>query len=179
MLTIHTSLLNNLLAGTEIFRKHSYCNVKRKKKKSSRVKMNVFCCTKFIFCITTYFAVKSVTQNVHHMNAVQGFGNIKIGWINFKKYSQRFFNTFPFHQEIVPNPAKCQRLCILKETCKSFNLLPVNDSFQCQLLNHTFYTQSCKLERHLNAMHYIISVSRTQKAFSGLFFALYDFGKFY
>ncbi|XP_057311735.1 uncharacterized protein LOC130649472 [Hydractinia symbiolongicarpus] len=119
--------------------------------------MNVFRRTKFIFCITTYFAVKSVTQNVHHMNAVQGLGNIKVGWINFKKYSQRLFNTSPFHQEIVPNLAKCHRLCILKETCKSFNLIPLKDSFRCQLLNHTFYTQACKLERHSNATHYIIS----------------------
>ncbi|XP_057294894.1 protein scabrous-like [Hydractinia symbiolongicarpus] len=124
--------------------------------------MNISSCIKLSFCIMIYFTVNSTTQHINRMSPLHGFSNIKVGWVSFKKYSQRLFNITSFHQQDVSNVGQCQRLCLLNERCKSFNLLPGLGNFQCQLLNTTFYGNPCKMERHMTGMHYTTSNPCTQ-----------------
>lgn len=113
---------------------------------------------KLIFCITALITGSSTTSNVYHFGDSQSLNNIKVAWINFVRYTERYFNSTSFFEKIVVNVGTCQRLCILKEECKGFNMLPINGTtLQCELFNKTFYGNPCKLERHMTATHHTIS----------------------
>ncbi|XP_057311348.1 uncharacterized protein LOC130649140 [Hydractinia symbiolongicarpus] len=119
--------------------------------------MHISSCIKLIFCITSYFAVKSATQNIYRFSDSQTLNNIKVAWISFVKYTERYFNGTSFFKQMVASVGVCQRLCIINETCKAFNLLPIGKDLQCQLFNKSLYGSSCSLERHMTSIYYTIS----------------------
>lgn len=114
-------------------------------------------CIKLTFCFTTLITISSTT--VQRLSNSQSLNNIKVAWIDFAKYTERYFNGTAFHEQKVTSVAVCQRLCILNEACKSMNLLPSNNGLQCELFTKNFHSDPCKLERHTSATHYTISVN--------------------
>ncbi|XP_057311930.1 uncharacterized protein LOC130649620 isoform X2 [Hydractinia symbiolongicarpus] len=119
--------------------------------------MHISSCIKLIFGVIIYFAVKSATQNIYRFSDSQTLNNMKVAWISFVKYTERYFNGTSFLKQMVASVAVCQRLCIINEPCKAFNLLPISNGLQCQLFNKSLYGSSCSLERHMTSIYYTIS----------------------